>query len=144
MSIIYPLALPPGNAIAKVRLTARSIVGLSQSPFTGAQQVQAFPGQWFEAELALKPLGRAEAELWNAWRLKLNGRQGTFLLGDPAGTRPRGTLAGTPLMNGATPPAPRRSRSRGSLPAPRCWIANFAAAISPRHSVYDNSSISQR
>jgi hypothetical protein len=36
---------------------------------------------------------RAKAEVWIAWRLSLRGRLGTFLLGDPDGKTPRGTMA---------------------------------------------------
>ena len=47
---------------------------------------------------------RAEAEGVIAFLAKLNGREGTFLMGDPDGKTPRGAAAqapGTPLVKGA-------------------------------------------
>jgi hypothetical protein len=45
---------------------------------------------------------RATAEAWIAFKLKLNGQIGTFLLGDPAGKTARGIATGTPLVKGAS------------------------------------------
>ena len=50
----------------------------------------------FEAEIELPPMTRDEAELWDAFFLKLNGMKGTFLFGDPAGATPRGSASSTP------------------------------------------------
>lgn len=101
MAISYPLALPTATGIAKVRITPRSVVSVSQSPFTGAQQAQEHQGQWFEADITLPPMIRADADAWISFFLKLNGRRGTFLLGDPAAATPRGTIAGSPVVDGA-------------------------------------------
>ena len=102
MSISYPLALPTQAGIAKVRLTANDIVGISQSPFTAAQQVYKYPGQFWEADVTLPPMKRADAEYWISFLLKLNGPFGTFLLGDPNGGTARGVATGTPLVNGGS------------------------------------------
>ena len=103
MSISYPLALPTGvKGIQQIHLKGNSVTALSQSPFTLSQQVQVFPGQQWTADVTLATLTRADAEVWNAFLLSLNGYQGTFLLGDPAGVNPRGVGTGTPLVNGGT------------------------------------------
>ena len=102
MAITYPLSLPSVTDYASARMTARSVVGVSQSPFTGAQQVQKHQGQWWEFDARLVPMSRASAETWIAFLLSLNGMQGTFLLGDPLGTTARGVGSGTPLVNGAS------------------------------------------
>ena len=102
MAISYPLALPTTAGIAKVRLTANDIVGISQSPFTAAQQVYKYPGQFWEADITLPPMKRADAEYWVAFLLKLNGPFGTFLLGDPLGATARGVATGTPLVKGGS------------------------------------------
>lgn len=81
-------------------IRARNVVGLSASPFTGQQQVYKHQGQWWEAEVTLPPMKRADAEQVVAFLISLNGRLGTFLLGDPANTSPRGIGTGTPLING--------------------------------------------
>lgn len=101
MAITYPLALP-SLRFARVTLRAVSGVAVSESPFTGAQQVYAQPRELWAADLSLPPMDRADAEAWVAWFLALNGREGTFLLGDPRNVSPRGTWAGSsPLVNGA-------------------------------------------
>jgi hypothetical protein len=91
MAITYPLTPPatPGNR--SIAWTPRSIVGMNQSPFTGAQQVYAWPGQWLEATVTLPPMTDAVAGAWQAFFLALNGREGTFYLGDSV--RKTGTFA---------------------------------------------------
>lgn len=54
------------------------------------------------AEVTLPVMERADAEEWISFLLKLNGQQGTFLLGDSAAKTARGIATGTPLVNGAS------------------------------------------
>ena len=100
--ITYPLSLPTTAGIAKVRLTANDIVGISQSPFTASQQGYKYPGQFWEADVTLPAMKRADAEYWVTFLMKLNGPFGTFLLGDPLGATARGVATGTPLVNGGS------------------------------------------
>ena len=102
MAISYPLNLPNITSYASARMTARSVVGVTRSPFTGSQQVQSHQGKWWEFEASLKPMTRASAEEWISFMISLNGMQGTFLLGDPLGTTARGIGTGTPLVKGAS------------------------------------------
>ena len=102
MSISYPLSLPTNKKLAQIRLTANDIVGVSQSPFTAAQQVYKYTGQFWEAEVSLPAMKRADAEYWISFLLKLNGAYGTFLLGDPNGATARGVATGTPLVKGGS------------------------------------------
>jgi hypothetical protein len=102
MAISYPLALPTTTGIAKIRISANNVVGVSQSPFTAKQQVYKYTGQFWEAEISLPPMKRADAEYWISFLLKLNGSYGTFLLGDPNGATARGVATGTPLVKGAS------------------------------------------
>lgn len=101
MAISYPLSIPT-TGIRGIRLSARNVVGVASSPFTGSQQVFRHQGAWWEAEISLPPMRRADAEEWIGFLLACKGRSGTFLLGDPAGASPRGTWAGTPLVEGAS------------------------------------------
>ncbi len=101
MPITYPLALPTTSGIMKVRLIANDVVGAVQSPFTAKQQIYRYTGQFWEADITLPPMKRADAEYWISFLLKLNGPYGTFLLGDPNGATPRGVATGTPRVNGA-------------------------------------------
>ena len=101
MAITYPVSFPASIGLANLNIRARNVVGISASPFTGQQQVYKHQGQWWEAEVSLPPMKRADAEQVVAFLLKMNGQYGTFLLGDKSATAPRGVGTGTPLVNGA-------------------------------------------
>lgn len=100
MAITYPLSLPAG--LRQIRITPIAVVSESRSPFSLKSQIQQHQGQLWQAEISVKPMTRASAEEWISFLLKLNGKYGTFLLGDPSGTTPRGLATGTPLVNGAS------------------------------------------
>jgi len=102
MAISYPLTLPSHTGIQSITFRAVNTVGISQSPFTYAQQAVAHAGQRWEVDVTLPPMKRADAEQWVAWLISLRGQLGTFTLGDPIGTTPRGSAGGTPLVNGAS------------------------------------------
>lgn len=102
MSISYPLTLPSTKSPARISFTSSSAVAVSRSPWTYNSQVQAFSGQVWLADISLPAMERADAEQWISFLLKLNGQEGTFLLGDGAAKTPRGTAAGSPLVNGAS------------------------------------------
>jgi hypothetical protein len=99
--ITYPLSLPTNHGLARVVFRARTVVGLSRSPFTGSQQVYQWPGVWWEAECTLPQMIRADADVWTSFLVSLRGLAGTFLLWDPAAKTPRGTVPGAPVVNGA-------------------------------------------
>lgn len=101
MAIVFPVNFP-AVGIRSMTIRGRNIVGLSASPFTGQQQVYKHAGQWWESEVTLPPMKRADAEQVVAFLMSLNGRFGTFLLGDPANASPRGVGTGTPLVNGGS------------------------------------------
>lgn len=104
MAESYPLDLPTVSGIASVRLVARNVIGVSESPFTFSQQIFRHQGQRWEADITLPPLRRDDAEEWASFLLRLRGQFGTFLLGDPANATPRGSAGvtpGTPAVNGA-------------------------------------------
>lgn len=102
MAITYPVSFPASIGFANLNIRARTVVGVNASPFTGQQQVYKHQGQWWEAEVSLPPMKRADAEQVIAFLLKMNGQYGTFLLGDKANPSTRGVGTGTPLVNGAS------------------------------------------
>ena len=102
MAITYPVSFPSSIGLANINIRARNVVGVSASPFTGQQQVYKHQGQWWEAEVSLPPMKRADAEQAVAFLLKMSGQYGTFLLGDKSSIAPRGVGTGTPLVNGAS------------------------------------------
>lgn len=101
MTISYPLTLPSHTGLKGVTLRAVNQTAMTMSPFTYKQQIHNHSGQRWEAEIQLPPMRRTNAEQWIAFLLSLNGRAGTFLMGDPRGATAMGTLGGTPLVKGA-------------------------------------------
>ena len=105
MAISFPLTLPSTPAIESVRLTPVSVVAASRSPYTLDRQTQVHQGkQWF-IEVQWPLMARAEAEPLLAVRTALNGKEGSFLIGDPAGATPLGSAKdtpGTPVIFGAS------------------------------------------
>ena len=95
MTISYPLAMPVHTGIAGVSFRMVNTTALSESPFTGKQQLQAYARQRWEADITLPSMLRADAEEWTAWLSSLRGRYGTFLLGDPMGIDARGSARGS-------------------------------------------------
>lgn len=102
MTITFPLSLPDSD-FAEITLRQMPVGGMNISPYTGTQQAQIWPGQWWEADITLPPMNRAEAAPWMAFFGKLNGVEGSFYLGDPEATSPLGAASaspGTPLVDG--------------------------------------------
>lgn len=105
MAISYPLTFPTHTGVRSANFIARNVVGNTLSPFTLTQQVQKGQGQRWEADISLPLMKREDAEQWISFFVKLNGSYGTFLMGDPNASTPRGsasTAAGTPVVNGAS------------------------------------------
>ena len=99
----YPLTFPTHTGVASVQLTASVATSMSESPFTFGQQVVRHAGERWSATISLPQMRRSEAEYWNAFLLRLKGKFGTFLLGDPIAATPRGsasTASGTPVVKG--------------------------------------------
>lgn len=93
--ITYPLTPPAAPGPRSIQWTPRSVVGMNQSPFTGQQQVYAWPGQWFEVVITLPPMRDGAAGEWQAFFLALNGQEGTFYLGDSVRKTALGNVTGT-------------------------------------------------
>lgn len=96
------LTLPsaPNFRSATFRLTAPTQI--FRSPLSGVTQTGSLTGDRWEAAFELPPMQRAAAAAWQAFFARLRGRAGRFYAGDPLATSPRGTIAGTPLVNGAS------------------------------------------
>ena len=75
---------------------------ISESGFTGSQQVQRYPrAQWF-TNVTLPPMKRALASKWQSFFMKLEGRANTFLMGDTDAKEIRGTTTSLSLLSGAS------------------------------------------
>ena len=101
MSTSFPISLP-STGTRSITIRQQSVVAVGVSPYTLERQVQRHQGQIWALDVEYAPLARAEAEALVAALCSLNGREGTFLFGDSANKTPRGTGAGTPLVNGAS------------------------------------------
>lgn len=99
--IVFPITLPD-EGFQRLRLIQDNVVGASESPWTGQEQIFEHQGQLWRLQAAYPPkLGRAAAEPIIAALASLGGRAGSFLLGDTGARTPRGSVAGTPLVDGA-------------------------------------------
>jgi hypothetical protein len=101
MALSYPLTFPTVQMPVSTKFRASSAVGVSVSPFTKEQQIYAHQGDALAVDIQMPPMERDDAETVVGFLLALNGMEGTYLLGDPANTGPRGTWAGSPKVFGA-------------------------------------------
>ena len=77
------IAIPTSPAFTTSDWGIRRAVAVSESPFTGATQVQKYAkAQWY-ATLSLPPMKRSQAVEWQSFFMQLEGKANTFLLGDP-------------------------------------------------------------
>lgn len=93
MAITYPISTPSISRFASVVISANDAVGEDGSPFTFEKSFQDWGGQMWMAEVQLPTMNVACSSDWEAFLTKLRGKYGTFLLGDPARTEPRGTAS---------------------------------------------------
>ena len=96
----YPLTMPTTPAYRTSRWALQRRTAMSQSPFTGNQQVAEYDFALWTTELNLPPMNRESASAWQAFLLQLHGKRGTFLLGDPDAKNPRGAVTGTITLDG--------------------------------------------
>lgn len=100
-AITYPLALPTVRAPRATRFELRYLVGAGSSPFSGITQVHDWGGRVWAFEAQYGPMSRAHFDEFLAFFAKLRGRYGTFLAGDWDRRTPRGSISGSPLIDGA-------------------------------------------
>lgn len=99
----FPLNLPTSSCANSVTITLKHVVGGTQSPFTLEEQLFQWSGEQWAVEFSLPQLTDGDtAEEWIAFALRLKGRAGTFLMGDPSHKTPRGVGGGSPLVDGIT------------------------------------------
>jgi hypothetical protein len=101
MAISYPLNTPTTIGFESIELRAVNATITSQSPFSYKQQVISHTGQRWEASVSIPSVLRDLAEPWAAFLTALKGQTGTFLLGDPLGATPRGTVSSCTLTGTA-------------------------------------------
>ena len=103
MTINYPIRIPVYE-FAEISWAPLSVVANPRSAFTGKGQIQVLEGQWWEGQVTFPQLPVELASSLTGFLTALNGREGTFLLGDPSHQKPQGQAkdnASSPLINGA-------------------------------------------
>lgn len=100
MAITFPVTPPSTPGFKRLVFRMRVITGITVSQFSGEQQVFGHQGESWEAEAALPPMKRADAEAWISFLLSVRGMQGSFFLGDRGGKTPRGNPSAV-TVNGA-------------------------------------------
>lgn len=100
MAISFPLNHPTSPGFSTFEMLPISNVGITSSIFSFKQETQKHQGQIWGASVMLPPMNKDDALEWESFFLKLNGMEGTFLLGDPEGLTPRGVATGTPIVDG--------------------------------------------
>jgi hypothetical protein len=73
-----------------------------EAPETGSIQTVENPGARWRAQMQFPNLEEADATLLQAWLMKLRGRANRALIHNFARPNVRGTMTGTPLVNGAS------------------------------------------
>lgn len=122
MTITYPLEFPSTLVgIANITIDPIAAVGMSQSPFSFAQNTADWTGQMWGLKLTTVDLDIDEGSELEAFLTALNGRQGTFLIGDPAKSTPRGVATGTPVVDGAD--------QTGSVLNTKGWTPNVTGIL---------------
>jgi hypothetical protein len=140
MAISYPISLPSAFKMARLTIRQCNTVGESVSPFSAEQQIYVHQGQWWEAEVKLPPMNRADAEDVLGALMSLRGKEGTFLMGDPANIAPRGAGGGSPVVDGASQTGLTLAVRGGPLSTsnwlkPGDWIQLGSASTSRLHKV---------
>lgn len=99
----YPLSLPSSFKTAQIVVSMVHINSVTESKFTFETQAFRWIGERWVFDVSIPPTNdRDTAEEFIAFALQLKGKYGTFLMGDPSFTTPRGSWGGTPLVKGAS------------------------------------------
>lgn len=92
----------PGTQFRRVTFSLYAPGVPMTSPISQADQHLEILGAQWKAEYELPPMRRADAEPWIAWLTTLQGSHQRFYAWDPSATAPRGSVAGSPVVDGAS------------------------------------------
>lgn len=96
------LILPTAPGFRASRFGLRSNTQSFESPLNRTVQTLELVGARWHGQYELPPMRRDQAAVWISMLIALQGRAGRFFGFDPDAKTPRGTWAGTPLVNGAS------------------------------------------
>lgn len=96
------LLMPSSPGFRSSRFGLRANTQTFESPLNRTvQTIELVGARWF-ASYELPAMKRPQAAAWQAFLMALQGRSGRFFGFDPDARTPRGTGAGTPLVNGGS------------------------------------------
>lgn len=99
-STVQLVTLPTTPGYRTVSLTASNKVAIVTSIFTGQTQAQRWPGaDMWKGKLTLPPMTPAQADVWVASLMQLQGMTNAFQLIDPLKSTPRGNPQGLPVVD---------------------------------------------
>ncbi len=112
------LAFPAKPGLRQLQLDMNDTVAMQTSPFTGSQQVQAWPGaDFWSANLTLPQMEADAAAEWSAFLAECRGMTNVFLMSHPLYRHPRGKIQGSvPVVAGVNPAMATTLNTRGWKP----------------------------
>ncbi|HUN99232.1 MAG TPA: hypothetical protein VMU69_23750, partial [Bradyrhizobium sp.] len=95
------VSLPSSPSPSDITLGMNDTVGEVVGAFDREQQEQLWPGgDWWDAQITLPPMPRAQAADWEGFLADLQGKLNVFQIGDPRADIPLGTALGVPVVTG--------------------------------------------
>ena len=91
----YPISMPTNVGFVSSNWKLERQVAVTESPFTGQQSIYEYSKALWKGTFTLPPMKRSDASQWQSFFLKLHGRKGTFLAGDPDAKTIQGAASGT-------------------------------------------------
>ena len=91
----YPISMPTNVGFVSSNWKLERQVAVTESPFTGQQSIYEYSKALWKGTFTLPPMKRSDASQWQSFFLKLHGRKGTFLAGDPDAKSIQGAASGT-------------------------------------------------
>lgn len=95
------LTWPAGIGISRVRWHARANTQSFTSPLNRTTQTRWQPGTLWTAGVSVAPMDEAQWRVFSAFVARMEGEAGRLYFGPPHAKAPRGSVAGTPVVNGA-------------------------------------------
>lgn len=96
------ITIPNVVGFESFSILPQSRVALDESPFSFKQQTIKYPGQRWLVTASTPLLNRASIDPWRAFIAQANGTENTFSLGDPLSTSAKGSLGGSPVVDGGS------------------------------------------
>lgn len=108
MSILFTfnginvISTPTTPAPSSLDFTLTDFNAANSNPFTGSQQINDWQSSLVSMSVQLPPMtADGGGDDWAAFLMQAKGMSNAFLMGDPSRKTPKGSVSGTPLVNGA-------------------------------------------